>query len=102
MAFIKAQKVIRDEKGKITSGSAAIVDTVYVSTGKKNHSKQVVREKLGRILYLILKDVPLRCQEGNVYTHFSSPIIATSLQREKRKEIEKRNPHKRKLQEYAF
>jgi len=52
MAFIKAQKVIRDEKGKITSGSAAIVDTVYVSTGKKNHSKQVVREKLGRILYL--------------------------------------------------
>ena len=52
MAFIKAQKVIRDENGKITSGSAAIVDTVYVSTGQKNHSKQIVREKLGKILYL--------------------------------------------------
>ena len=52
MAFIKAQKVIRDENGIITSGSAAIVDTVYVSTGQKNHSKQVVREKLGRVLYL--------------------------------------------------
>ena len=52
MAFIKAQKVIRDENGIITSGSAAIVDTVYVSTGQKSHSKQVVREKLGRVLYL--------------------------------------------------
>lgn len=35
MAFIKAQKVIRDEHGKVTSGSAAIVDTVYVSNGLK-------------------------------------------------------------------
>ena len=52
MAFIKAQKVIRDETGKIKSGSAAIIDTIYVSTGQKSHSKQVVREKLGRVLYL--------------------------------------------------
>jgi len=52
MAFIKAQKVVRDENGKVTSGSASIVDTVYVSTGQKSHSKQVIREKLGRILYL--------------------------------------------------
>ena len=52
MAFIKAQKVVRDENGVITSGSAAIVDTVYVSTGSKNHSKHSVREKLGRVLYL--------------------------------------------------
>ena len=35
MAFIKAQKVVRDENGVITCGSAAIVDTVYVSTGSK-------------------------------------------------------------------
>jgi len=28
MAFIKAQKIVRDENGVITSGSAAIVDTV--------------------------------------------------------------------------
>ena len=52
MAFIKAQKIIRDENGVITSGSAAIVDTVYISTGSKNHSKHNVREKLGKVLYL--------------------------------------------------
>ena len=52
MAFIKAQKVVYDEKGNITSGSAAIVDTKYVSTGKASHSQHVVREKLGRVLYL--------------------------------------------------
>ncbi len=52
MAFIKAQKIVRDENGTITSGSAAIVDTAYVSTGQKNHSKQTVREKLGKVLYL--------------------------------------------------
>ena len=41
MAFIKAQKVIRDENGIsiIGSSSAAIVDTVYMSTGQKSHSK---------------------------------------------------------------
>ena len=33
MAFIKAQKIVRDKKGVIASGSAAIVDTVYISTG---------------------------------------------------------------------
>ena len=52
MAFIKAQKIVRDENGVITSGSAAIVDTVYISTGSKNHSKHIVREKLGKVLYL--------------------------------------------------
>lgn len=52
MAFIKAQKIIRDENGVITSGSAAIVDTTYVKTGQKNHSKHIVREKLGKVLFL--------------------------------------------------
>ena len=52
MAFIKAQKIIHDENGTIISGSAAIVDTVYVSTGSKNHSRHKVREKLGKVLYL--------------------------------------------------
>lgn len=49
MAFIKTQKIIRDETGKIISGSAAIVDAVYVHTGGKSHSKQLVREKLGKV-----------------------------------------------------
>ena len=52
MSFIKAQKIIRDDSGKIISGSAAVVDAVYVQTGGKAHSKQQVREKLGRVLYL--------------------------------------------------
>ena len=52
MPFIKAQKVVRDKNGTIISGSAAIVDTVYVSTKQKNHSRQTVREKLGKVLYL--------------------------------------------------
>lgn len=52
MAFIKAQKIIYDDSGKITSGSASVVDTIYVKTNKKSHSKQQVREKLGKVLYL--------------------------------------------------
>ena len=52
MAFIKAQKIVRDDSGRVKSGSAAIVDAVYVSTGTKSHSKHQVREKLGRVLYL--------------------------------------------------
>ena len=32
MAFIKAQKIVRDSSGVIIKGSAAIVDTIYVST----------------------------------------------------------------------
>lgn len=36
MAFIKAQKIVRDNSGKIISGSAAIVDTIYISTGEHN------------------------------------------------------------------
>lgn len=52
MSFIKAQKVVRDADGHIISGFAAIVDAVYINTGTKNHSRHVVREKLGRVLFL--------------------------------------------------
>lgn len=52
MGFIKTQKIVRSDDGTIISGSAAIVESVYVSTGQKNHSKQEVREKLGKVLYL--------------------------------------------------
>lgn len=51
MAFIKAQKVRKDSDGKMISGSAAIVDTVYGHFGSY-HSKHVVREKLGKVLFL--------------------------------------------------
>ena len=52
MSFIKVQKLVRDDTGVILSGSAALVDTVYVKTGSKNHSKQVVRERLGKVITL--------------------------------------------------
>ena len=52
MAFIKAQKIVRDKNNVIVSGSAAVVDSVYVGTGQKSHSKHEVREKLGKVLYL--------------------------------------------------
>lgn len=52
MASIKAQKVRYGADGNIVSGSAAIIDTIYVSTGQKNHSRKETREKLGKVLYL--------------------------------------------------
>ncbi len=51
MAFIKVQKLARDKDGNITQGTASIVDTVYIADGKY-HSKQVVREPLGKVLSL--------------------------------------------------
>lgn len=51
MAFIKAQKIVRDDGGRILSGSASIVDVEYVPDGKY-HSRQVQREKLGKVLWL--------------------------------------------------
>ncbi len=51
MAFIKAQKLVYDERGNITSGSAAIVDTQYGNFGSY-HAKHTVREKLGKVLWL--------------------------------------------------
>ena len=51
MPFIKAQKVRRDGSGRIVSGSASVVDTEYVA-GAKYHSRQRVRERLGRVVEL--------------------------------------------------
>lgn len=51
MAFIKVQKLVYDSSGAIVSGSAAVVESVYVP-GKKNHSKQRVRERLGKVISL--------------------------------------------------
>ena len=51
MAFIKAQKIQKDSNGKIISGSAAIIDTIYGDFGTY-HAKHSVREKLGKVLFL--------------------------------------------------
>ena len=49
MAFIKAQKIQKYSNGKIISGSAAIIDTIYGDFGIY-HAKHSVREKLGKVL----------------------------------------------------
>ena len=51
MAFIKVQKLMRDKDGKITSGSAAIVETEY-DPGRPGHSMHKVRERLGKVRYI--------------------------------------------------
>ncbi|MGN1382336.1 MAG: hypothetical protein ACI4W2_05895, partial [Eubacterium sp.] len=51
MAFIKSQKIIRDKRGNISGGSAAIVDTQYGDFGSY-HAKHTVRERLGKIIWL--------------------------------------------------
>jgi len=52
MSFIKSQKIIKDSHGIIISGSASLVDAIYDAGKSSGHSRQVVREKLGKVLYL--------------------------------------------------
>ena len=49
MSFIKVQKLVLSEDGKVLSGSAAIVDTIYDSS-VKGRSRHKVREKLGKVV----------------------------------------------------
>ena len=51
MAFIKVQKLVRDEEGNIRSGSAAIVVSEY-DPAVKGRSRHRVRERLGKIVTL--------------------------------------------------
>ncbi len=52
MAFIRVQKLVRDSDGNILSGSAAIKESRYVKDGGKFHSRQIVRERLGKVVWL--------------------------------------------------
>ncbi len=52
MAFIRVQKLVRDGDGNILSGSAAIKESRYVKDGGKFHSRQIVRERLGKVVWL--------------------------------------------------
>ena len=51
MSFLRTQNIRRDEKGDIISGSASIMNTVY-DNSRQHKSKQVVVEKLGKVLWL--------------------------------------------------
>ena len=52
MAFIRVQKLVRDTEGNILSGSAAIKESQYVKDGGKFHSRQIVCERLGKVVWL--------------------------------------------------
>ena len=52
MPFIRTQKLVYDDSGKIVSGSASIVDVSYVAGAEKYKSKQTVRERLGKVVEL--------------------------------------------------
>ena len=54
MPWIRIQGLKKDDSGRITAGTATIVDTEYMQSanGAKHHSKQITREKLGRPLAL--------------------------------------------------
>lgn len=51
MAFIRLRNLKYDQNGKITSGSAYLMESVYTSEGKY-HSRQVRKEILGHIIAL--------------------------------------------------
>ena len=51
MSFLRTQNIKRDDRGNIISGSASIMNTVY-DNSRQHKSKQVVVEKLGKVLWL--------------------------------------------------
>ena len=55
MAFIRTRKLKYDAENKIVSGTAAIIESHYISGNVKNHSKQNVREKLGKVVEMYSK-----------------------------------------------
>ena len=50
MSFLRVQNLKKDENGNVVSGSASIMDTVY-DRDRKHRSRQVVVEKLGKVLW---------------------------------------------------
>ena len=55
MAFIRTRKLRYDDENRIVSGTAAIIECHYIPGNVKNHSRQVVREKLGKVIELYSK-----------------------------------------------
>ena len=51
MAFIKVQKLVRNEDGSVRSGSASILTTEY-DNSCKGLSRHRIREKLGKVISL--------------------------------------------------
>jgi len=52
MAFIRTGKLKYDGENRIVSGTAAIIEAQYIPGKVKNYSRQVVREKFGKVVEL--------------------------------------------------
>ena len=87
MAFIRTRKLRYDSENKIVSGTAAIIEAHYIpGKGLKNHSKQQVREKLGKVIemYSKKKGLFLSPTRGLVVydselDRFSDPVTQESI-----------------------
>ena len=55
MPFIRTQKLVYSQEGRIISGSASIVDVTYDPLAPKCKSRQKVRERLGKVLAMYSK-----------------------------------------------
>ena len=75
----------RDADGRITAGTATIVDTVYIQ-GEKHHSKQVTREKLGRPL--ILADD----KRSGIFRSVESGIVSYDADTDSKENLEMDDP----------
>lgn len=88
MAFIRYRKLVLDENGNVQSGSAAIIDVKYNPDNKVNHSQQIVREKLGKVVMYAGKKKGLfqSPTRGLVWydsekDEFSSPVTREELEK---------------------
>ena len=52
MSYIRLHSVERDASDKIVKSSAAIYQSIYKKTGKKNHCVPKQIERLGKVLWL--------------------------------------------------
>ena len=83
MAFIRYRKLVLDENGNVQSGSAAIIDVKYNPDNKVNHSQQIVREKLGKVVMYAGKVI----ERGTASEIFHNPLHPYTIGLQKSKPL---------------
>lgn len=82
MAFIRFQGLKMDESGLVTGGTASIIDVHYVK-GESYHSKQEVRELLGKVLWV--RDD----KKGGIFISPTRGLVAYDAKNDSFEEIDK-------------
>ncbi len=85
MPWIRVQGLKKGDDGRITAGTATIVDTEY-KQGGKYHSKQVTREKLGRPLALA------EDKRSGIFRSLESGIVAYDADTDVKEVLEMDDP----------